>query len=106
MGPTFGPVLPRMHRGIGGDVIVRPVWRGALLVVPLEGCGIILPLIAEELPEFLVPGRARDETIPVVVANFVAEVSEKGPVGLAQFAPDLLALRVVGLFDIERDEAI
>src|SRR3954454_22616215 len=74
MGPTLGPVLPGMHRGIGADVPIGPVWWRALLVIPLERGGVILALVAKKLTEFLVPGGAGNETVPIVVADFVAEM--------------------------------
>src|SRR6478752_6823053 len=106
MRPTFGPVLPGMHGRIRRDVVIGPVrWR-PVFVVPLESRGVVLSLVAEEFPKFLMPRRVGDEAVPIVVANLMAEMSEKCPVRLVQILPNLLALRVVALFDVERDEPV
>ena len=36
---TFRPILPRVHRGVGADVLVAPVGRRAALVVAAQGGG-------------------------------------------------------------------
>ena len=47
-----------------------------------------------------------DQPVPVVVADLVAEMAEQRAVGLAHLGAPLFALGVVGLGDIERDQAL
>ena len=47
MRPGLGEILPGMGGGIGGNEILLPVRRRAFGVMALQGCGVILPLIAE-----------------------------------------------------------
>ena len=54
---------------------------------------IVGALIAEECVESLQPGRSvADQAIPVIVAEFVAEMAEKRAVILAHLGAHLLAL--------------
>ena len=103
--PGLGPVLPRMGRRVRADEPARPVGGRAVLVVRLQRSGVVRALVAEEYPARLEPARIPDEAVPVVVADLVPEMTEERPIRLTQIVADLLALRVVRLFGVERDQA-
>jgi hypothetical protein len=77
-----------------------------LLVVARDGGVVALPLIAEARPEGLERVRVADETLPIIVPDFVAQVPEHGAITLAQLLPHVLPERSVRLRDVERDCAI
>ena len=60
---------------------IGPIGCQTQFVVPLKRRGVVLPLVAEEFPEFIVLRRVCDETVPIIVADFVAEMPEKCAVG-------------------------
>ena len=47
-----------------------------------------------------------DQPVPVVVTNLVPEMAEERTVGLTQLLARLLAKRIIGLGDIDRDEPL
>ncbi len=68
---------------IGADESFGPVGRCALLIMRLQGCLVVSLFIAEQLSKRLQAIRTLNQSIPIIVANFVPEVSEQGAVGLA-----------------------
>src|SRR5580704_13677809 len=95
-----------MHAGVGADVLLSPTWHRALLIVALERGSVILPLIAEQRTEIVQPARLRNQTIPIIVSSFVPQVAEQSAIRLAQLFANALARGIVGLFDVDRDNAI
>jgi hypothetical protein len=69
----------------------------------LQRGAVVGALVAEQLAVWLDPRRVRDQPVPVVVADFMAEMPEQRAVGFAQRNPRRFALAVVGLLDVDRD---
>jgi hypothetical protein len=67
---------------------------------------VISPLVAEQLPESLERGGAVDQQRPVVVPDLVPEMTEHGSVGLSELRAPPLALSIVRLAQVDRDDAI
>src|SRR5262245_19103766 len=73
--PGLCEILPGVRAGIGGDEMLRPVGRRPFGIVALERGGVVLPFVAEYRAEFLELRRRRDQAIPIVVRDLVAEVA-------------------------------
>src|SRR5262245_60351461 len=104
MCPGLRPVFPWVGAGIGADEAVLPICRRSARMMRLEARAVVVALVAEQVPERLVPRTALHQPCPIVVADLVAEVSEQGAVGLSHVLPSALALRVVGFGDVDRDQ--
>ena len=70
----------------------------------LQGLGVVGALVAEELPE--PRGRGLDQHRPVVVPGLVPQVAEHRAVRLGQLHAQGLAVRVVALGQVDRDDAV
>ena len=80
---------------------------GPVLVVALRRPPRNRALVAEQLAEALRASCvSRDQPVPVVVADLVAQVAEHGAIALAHLLAHVLAKREVGLVDVERDDAV
>ncbi len=103
-------VLPRMHGGVLGDERLLPALGRPELVMPRDFGLVVGAFVAEQLAALVeVAGGAVagfDEDVLVVVADLVAEVTEHGPVGLAETHPQRLAVGVEGLDEIDRDHPV
>ena len=106
MGEGLGPVLPRVHGGVGRDVAVLPPDGPGPAVVGPHGRVVVGPLVAEAPAELVEVAAVAHEHHPVVVAHLVAEVAEHGAVGLAQLVAHPLAVGVVGLGQVDGDEPV
>ena len=107
MGEGLGVVLPRVGRGVEGHerLLPEPVVGGG--VVTLEGVGVVVGLVAEQVAEPGQPVRIGEhERLPVPVADLVADVAERGAVRLAEREPVLLPGDRVRLGEVERDEPV
>ena len=101
----LGPVLGRVHRGVGRDEGGGPVRRRPLRVVAVDG-GLVVGVGVAEQPLELGPGRPlRGQHLVEVVPDLVAEVPEHGAVRLVHRLAQLLAVGVVALGQIEGDHA-
>ncbi len=79
----------------------------ALLVVAIDRLLVVVALVFEELAAAQLGGGSRAEQDRlVVVADLVAQMSEHGPVGLAEAHAHALAVRRIGLVEVERDHAV
>ena len=67
--------------------------------------GIVPPLVAEDVAEDADIAGIGDELVPIIVSDLVTKMSEQCAIRLAHFAPLALALDVVGLRDIQRDQS-
>ena len=80
------------------------------LVVPGDFGLVVGAFVAEQLAAVVEVARGAgagfDEDVLVVVADLVTEVSEHGPVGLAEPHPQRLAIGVEGLDEIDRDHPV
>src|SRR5882757_5162808 len=106
MRPRFGPVLPRMTGGIGADEPLLPIGRRPALIVALQGLLVIGALVAKHLAERLEARTVLDQSIPVVMADLMAKVTQQRPVLLVLQLPLLLPADIVGFGHIDRDEAV
>ena len=104
MRPAFGPVFPRVGAGVSADVVQPPVGRRAFAVVALQTGGVVLRLVAKQRSKTVHPRRSAHQPVPIVVANFMAKVSQQRAVRLAQGTAHGLADGVVGFQQIERDQ--
>src|SRR6185436_4359545 len=101
--PGFRPVFPRMRTAVRADEVHRPVDRGTVLIVGLQGLVVVATLVTKHSSKVLEAAGSGDEPIPVVVTDFMAEVSEQRAIGLVETCPTQLALRVVGLGEVDPD---
>ena len=106
MGEGLGPVLGRVHGGVGAHVVASPSPAGGPGRSGAPAPPVVGALVAES-------SRARSQRCvvarqdrEVVVADLVAQVAEHGPVGLAHLLAHRLPVRVVGLGEVERDHAV
>src|ERR1700722_8402719 len=107
MRPGFRPIFPGMRSSVRADKMLVPIGPCTLRIISFEGRSIILPLIAEQLPEslnyFII---ARDQGIPVIMTDFMPEMSQQSPVPLSQVELVTHPLRFIRLLDIDRDDAL
>jgi hypothetical protein len=71
--------------------------RCAILVVRLRGCVVVLQVIAKHSPAVVQPAAIANQDIPVVMPDFMAEMTEERTIRLFHFGSAALALRVVSL---------
>ena len=105
MGKGFREILPRMHRGIGGNIFISRSCSD-LVVMPLHRVFVRYAFIAKEVPEPIYLLCSRDEARPIIMANLMAEVPKKRAIGFSEARPHPLALNVVCLQNIEGDQPI
>jgi hypothetical protein len=74
--------------------------------VALERRPVVLTLVAEQRAVALARRAVGDEQRPVVMGDLVAEVPQDGAIRLAQPLAQRLAVRVVGLVHVERDDPV
>src|SRR5258707_874804 len=79
--PGFRPILPRVHRGIGGNEFPRCQRCRSILIVPLE-CGVVVfALVAEDFTERrkirVVIRAIFEKAVPVVVRHLVAKMPDE-----------------------------
>ncbi|MNV66764.1 hypothetical protein D3C71_1595360 [compost metagenome] len=86
--------------------MLLPVERCALLIMPFEGIGVARAFIAEHAAKRLKPMAVGDQSVPVVMPDFVTKMPEQRAIGFVHLHPYLLAVRVVGFLDIEGDQAV
>jgi hypothetical protein len=67
---------------------------------------IIGTLIAEYLAKFIYRSMITHEAIPIIMRNFVTEVSKKGAIWLLECAALLFTFGVIRFGKIDRDHAI
>jgi hypothetical protein len=77
-----------------------------LRVVSLEGLGVVLLLIAKPGAKWDDPWTVLDQSVPIIMPDFVTEMAQEGAIGLVQLEPPLFALRVVRLRHIDGDDPI
>jgi hypothetical protein len=103
----LGPVLGGVHARIRGDVILLPARRRTVPVVPVQRRLIVGVGIAEQRTK---PRQAElrgaDKTVEVVVPDLVAQVPQHGAVRLVHRDPQLLAVHIVALSQIQCDHAV
>lgn len=99
----LGPVFERVGGGVCGDVefgVPASVGR----IVRGERVGVVDLGVAEQCAELGEVVGLGDEPVEVVVAGFVAEVTDHCPERFAEFTPDVFAVSFVGFGQIERDD--
>ena len=85
--------------------MLRPVGGRPLLVAALEAGGVVLRFIAKELVKPVQPRRSVHQPIPVVMADFMAKMPQQRAVRLAHGFAHGFALGVIGLFEVDGDQA-
>ena len=87
VGPGLGPVFPGMGAGVGADKPLLPVGGRSLLVMALEGLGVVFPLVAETLAEIAPGGAVLDQPVPVIMSDLMAKMPQQRAVRLVQVEP-------------------
>src|ERR1700685_1285703 len=104
--PGLGPVFPRVGSCVGADMRVLPILGRSRAVVMTQRLGVIRTLVTEEATKFFQPRAAAHESVPVIVSDLVAEMAEQGAIGLVLSDTLTLSFDVIGLIDVERNEAV
>ncbi|MNF85568.1 hypothetical protein D3C84_679670 [compost metagenome] len=95
-----------MHGGVGADVVLLPVQRCTLLIMPFECVGVTGALVTEQAAKRLKPMAVGDQPIPVIVTDLMAKMPKQGAIRFVHLHPYLLAVSVVSFPDIKGDQAI
>ena len=74
MRPGLREVFPGMGGGIGADIGLLPVRRGAVGIIGGKRRLVIPRRVAEDLAEGRDPTAVLDQEVPVEVADLVAEI--------------------------------
>ncbi len=107
VGPSFGEILPRMHGGIGADMLLPPRPGHLPLGVMLRQRLLIGPaFVAEGRPERIELGSVSHQPIPEIMPDLMPEVTQERAVGFGEVMPAALAGGVIRLDQIEGDQAI
>jgi hypothetical protein len=64
------------------DEVRLPVGRRAVGILGLQRLGVILAVVAKELPAGIELAAVAYQPVPVIVPDLMPEVTEQGPVGL------------------------
>ena len=102
--PALGEIFERVAGGVGIHITARPVGRRAIPVVGVQALLVGLSLVAEQSTELA--GRLGNQTLPIVVARFVAEVAEQRTVVLAHGHAHAFAQMRIGLQQVDGDAAV
>ncbi len=82
-----------------------PIATRTLLVIRIECLLVIEPFVTKAFPKTLQPVAAAHQSIPVVVAAFVAKMPEQGAVALVHHFTHLFTGAVLRLAEIDGDHA-
>ncbi|MNI51025.1 hypothetical protein D3C73_1057220 [compost metagenome] len=72
----------------------------------LQRVGVARPLVTEQVTERCLPLGVCNQSIPVIMADFVPKMPEQRAIGFVHMHPHLFAMGVVGLLDIQGNQAI
>src|SRR5215207_10316729 len=103
---TESPCLPWMGASVGAHEAGPPIHGWALCVMLPQRRTVILALVAKNQPEAFQALVASDQHVPVVMSDLMPEVAEQRPIGLAHGLAPALPLGVVGLSDVDGDQAV
>ena len=106
VGPALRPVFPGMGRGIGADVAELPVRRRPVFVVPLQAVAVVERLVAEQRTTGFEPVAVGNQAVPVVMSDLVPQMADQGAIRLVHVGARAFAMHIVGLDDVERDQAV
>ncbi len=105
MRPRLGPVFQRMGTRVSADESILPVGGSAFGVVGLERSVVVGPFVAEYLSKSVECAGVLDQSIPIVVSALMPEVPRQRSIRFTQRVAAPLTLRIVGLGDIDRNDA-
>src|SRR5258706_7349949 len=103
--PGLGKIFPRMRRRVAANERRLPVGRRAIGVVFGEPPGVVSAFVAEQLTKGRELGRVAQQLVPVKMPAFMAKVTEQRAIAFVKPLAALRARHLVGLTDIERDDA-
>ena len=106
MGEGLCEVLPRMGCGVGTDMAVGPIGERAASIVAMYRLRIIGALVPEQRSEAILHVGPGNEPIPIIVADLMTEVTEKGPIRLPHFVSDALARHVIRFDHVQGDHPV
>src|SRR5260221_13932046 len=95
VGPRLGPILPWVGARVSADESLLPIDRGAVFIVILQCLLVVSLLVAENLSESDEPVTVPDQSIPVIMADFVPKMTQQRTVRLAHGQSPLFAFRVI-----------
>src|SRR5580700_7936403 len=102
----LGPVFPRVGGCVGADMGILPILARSSAVVMTQCLGVIRTLVTEEATKFLQPCAVANESVPEIVSDLVAEMAEQGAIGLVLSDTLTLSFEVIGLINVQRDDAV
>ena len=70
-----------------------------------QGLGIVFALVAEQLTIAIELVRVADQTIPIIMADFMTKMTEKRTIFFGHRMATTFPFRVIGLGHIDRDQA-
>ena len=106
MRPSLSEIFPRMNGSIGADEVLWPVGGWSFLVVALQCLFVVCPLVTKNVSKRLESAAVTNQAVSVEVPDLVAKVAKQGAVGLVHVCTRLLAHRVIGLCNVERDDTV
>src|SRR5208337_4741697 len=98
--------FPRMDAGVRTDELLLPVNAWPLVVMLLESLVVVLPLVAEPLTKVVDERAVLDQSVPIVVADLVTEMTQDSAVRFVEPEPPPLAFHLIRLGHIQRDHPV
>ncbi|MNR26686.1 hypothetical protein D3C85_1439180 [compost metagenome] len=72
----------------------------------LQCLAVAFALVTEQVAKAVEPMAVGNQTVPIVVTDFMTQVAQQGAIGFVQLHPHPLAPVIIGLAHIEGDQAI
>ena len=106
MRPGLGPVFPRVRTGVAAHETLFPIGHRAGFIVTLERIAVVFALVAEQRAVAVDPFGIGHQAVEIIVAAFMAEVTQQRAVAFMHLFARALALGRIGFGDVQGDQAI
>ena len=93
-----------MRRCVGGNEILLPASRCAVLVVALQCLLVVFPLVPKNATKSLLAFLIDEKSVPVIMSDFVPEMAQDCSIRLMQQDAPRFPLGVIGLGEIDCDD--
>lgn len=99
-------ILPGVCCRIGADEALLPRGGCAFCIISLKRGLIVITLVAEDGSTVLDVTPVTHQPVPIIMADFVAEMIKQRTIWFAHGYPELLPHPVIGFGERQRDNAI